>query len=516
VNIHVRIATSLVLLGALVGVGYKFLWPKFDSRRQAETTDARGTKGRIAIGVDNWIGYFPLCADEMRKRLRAQGYVLQCEDDKADYSQRFAKLKSGQLQFAVSTVDAYLSNGAASAFPGAIVAVIDESKGGDAVVAWKDKAVSLESLKGVHTPRIAFTPGSPSEHLLRSAAVHFDIAELRKSQGPWRLETTGSSEALKALLDRKADAAVLWEPDVSRALATEGVIKLLSTAETQRLIVDVLIAGRETLQQNPEMVKVLLATYFDVLRHYREQPEQLAKDVSTETKVASAQVSAMLGGVSWAGLNDNAQTWLGATPSSNGVVDVIQSALRVLTQSGALPGNPLPDQDPYRIINSQFIASAFSLATTGGGGPGLITPNGYSLDQRFTALTDSQWELLREVGSLKALNVSFQSGTAELSYDGKTEIDQMMEVLRHYPRFRIRVRGHTGLGGDAQENQKLSLERAEAVVRYLAVTYNVDPQRARIMGLGSSQPLSRLPAESDRSYQYRLPRVEIALLADSL
>jgi len=513
VNIHVRIATGLLLLGTLFGLGYKFLWPQFDLQRQADTTDARATKGRIVIGVDNWIGYFPLCADEMRKRLRVQGYVLRCEDDKADYAKRFANLKSGQLQFAVSTVDAYLSNGAASAFPGAIVAVIDESKGGDALVSWKDKAISLESLKAAQTPRIAFTPGSPSEHLLRSAAVHFDIAALRKGQGPWRIETTGSSEALKVFLDRKADAAVLWEPDVSRALATPGVVKLLSTAETQRLIVDVLIAGREVLQQNPDMVNVLLSTYFDVLRHYREQPEQLAKDVATETKVTSAQVAAMLGGVAWAGLSDNAQTWLGATPSSNGVVDVIQSTLRVLTESGALSGNPLPDQDAYRIINSQFIAAAFSAATTGGAGSAAI---GASLDQRFLALSDAQWEALREVGSLKSLNVSFQSGTAELSYDGKTEIDQMMEVLRHYPRFRLRVRGHTGLGGDAKENQRLSLERAEAVVRYLTVTYNVDPQRARIIGLGSSQPLGRLPAESDRSYQYRLPRVEIALLADSL
>ena len=367
-NIHVRIATGLLLVGALLGLGYKFLWPKFDAQRQADTTDARGTKGRIVVGVDNWIGYFPLCADEMRKRLRVQGYVLRCEDDKADYAKRFANLKSGQLQFAVSTVDAYLSNGATSAFPGAIVAVIDESKGGDALVAWKDKAVSLEGLKASATPRIAFTPGSPSEHLLRSAAVHFDIEALRKNQGSWRLETTGSSEALKAFLDRKADAAVLWEPDVSRALATQGVVKLLSTAETQRLIVDVLIASREVLQQNPDMVKVLLSTYFDVQRHYREQPDQLAKDVATETKVASAHVAAMLGGVAWAGLSDNAQTWLGGTPTSNGVVDVIQSTLRVLTESSALPGNPLPDQDPYRIINSQFIAAAFATATAGVGG----------------------------------------------------------------------------------------------------------------------------------------------------
>ena len=36
------------------------------------------------IGVDNWIGYFPLCSGEMRKRMRTARDVTVCEDDKAD------------------------------------------------------------------------------------------------------------------------------------------------------------------------------------------------------------------------------------------------------------------------------------------------------------------------------------------------------------------------------------------------------------------------------------------------
>jgi len=269
VNIHAKIGAGLLIIGALAAAGYRFVWPLIESRRQIDITDARGTKGRITIGVDNWIGYFPLCSDELRKRMRAAGYVVRCEDDKADYPKRFANLKDGQLQFAVATVDAYLLNGAGAAFPGAIVAVIDESKGGDALVAWKDKATSLESLKAARTPTIAFTPGSPSEYLLRSAAVHFDIAALRSGKGAWRVETNGSPDALKALLDRKVDAAVLWEPDVSRALAIDGVARLLSTADTQRLIVDVLMPGlngievTSVVKNNLPAAKIVLFTMYD-------------------------------------------------------------------------------------------------------------------------------------------------------------------------------------------------------------------------------------------------------------
>jgi len=38
----------------------------------------------------------------------------------------------------------------------------------------------------------------------------------------------------------------------------------------------------------------------------------------------------------------------------------------------------------------------------------------------------------------------------------------------------------------------------------------------RVRGLGSTQPLPRLADESDRAFQYRLPRVEVSLLSDTL
>jgi outer membrane protein OmpA-like peptidoglycan-associated protein len=514
VNTHVKIAGTLMVVGLVAALGYQYLWPRFEAKRQIDTSDARGVKGRIAIGMDNWVGYFPLCSDQMKKRMRAAGYVLTCEDDQADYAKRMAALRGGVLQFAVATVDAYLLNGPSAGFPGTIVAVIDESKGGDAIVAWQDKAASINALKQGQTPMIAFTPGSPSEHLLRSAAVHFGIPTVGQGQGPWRVATNGSAAALEKLLARKVDAAVLWEPDVTRALAIKGIVKLLSTADTQRLIVDVLIAGRTVLQQDPSMVDTLLQTYFDVVRHYREDAAALARDVASATRLPPDQVDAMLQGVAWASLTDNFQIWLGNTPDANGLVDSIQSTLRVLQESGAIQADPLPDRDPYRIINRQFVGRAFTAAATG-----IITgaaPPPSGTDNRFSPLDEAGWSRLREVGTLKSFNITFQSGTAELSYGGKMELDNMMEILRHYPTFRILVRGHTALGGDPDENLRLSRDRAEAVARYLNVTYNVDPNRVRVLGQGASQPLPQLPGESDRAYQYRLPRVEISLLAEVL
>jgi hypothetical protein len=179
VNTHAKVAITLVALGVFGIAAYKFGWPYVQEQIDRQTSDARDIKAKLVVGVDNWIGYFPLCSGELRKRMRAKGYSLQCEDDKADYPTRMQRLKSGELQFAVATVDSYLLNGPDKGFPGTIVAVIDESKGGDAIVAWKDKIATIEDLKRKSAVRIAFTPASPSEHLIRATSVHFDVTGLR-------------------------------------------------------------------------------------------------------------------------------------------------------------------------------------------------------------------------------------------------------------------------------------------------------------------------------------------------
>ena len=498
-NVHAKFALIVVVIGAIaIGAG-KYFWPMWQEQMQRDTSDAKDTKGRIVVGVDNWIGYFPLCSGEMKKRMRAAGYVLVCEDDKADYAARMQKLREEKLQFAVATVDAYLLNGAAKGFPGTIVAVIDESKGGDAIVAWKDKVANLDALKKMQGVKVAFTPNSPSEHLLRSMAVHFDVPALR-GKGPWRVEADGSSEALKKLLARQSDVAVVWEPDVTRALSNNSIVKLLGTEDTRRLIVDILLVGRTYSTQHPDAVNVLLSTYFQVAKEYRENPQRLEKEVAAETKLPPESVKRLLEGVAWASLSDNAQTWLGATSGTDALVDTIQSTARTLVDAGDFKSHPLPDQDPYRIISRQFIAKLYTGAVTAGAGQG----GQPSLARKFPALSDAGWQALKEVGTLKALPVSFQSGTAELSHEGKLELDRAMETLAHYPNFRVVIKGHTGLRGDPEENQLLSEERAESVARYLGVTYNVDPNRLRVVGLGSKQPLPQLPG------------VELSLVAEAI
>lgn len=514
-NNHVKIVIALFFIGIAAIAGAKFILPMFQDSHQKDTSDAKATKGKITIGVDNWIGYFPLCSPNMKKRMRRSGYVYTCEDDNADYPGRMKNLRKGKIQFAVATVDSYLLNGAAENYPGTIISVIDESKGGDAVVAWKEQIKSIDDLKKGNI-KVAFTPASPSEHLLKALGSHFDVPWLLNKQQPWRVETNGSSDALKAFNNKKVPVAVLWEPDVSRALQQAGTTKILGTQDTRRLIVDVLMVNRDYAQDNADAVMTLLSNYFRVLKTYRESPDNLLKHVIAETKLPKKDAEQMLKGVHWASLNDNAQEWFGITALSNaadeGLIDTIDSALQILLGSQDFSDNPIPDEDPYRLTNSRFVSDLFS---KGIGASHFAVGQQTTTDAlKFSALTVQQWNRLKEVGTLRIRPIVFQSGTAELTLEGKQQLDQAVANLKHYPNFRILVKGHTGLRGDPRVNKQLSQDRAEAVSRYLQVTYDLDEHRMRAIGFGSERPLKRKPGESSRAYGYRLPRVELSLVME--
>jgi outer membrane protein OmpA-like peptidoglycan-associated protein/ABC-type nitrate/sulfonate/bicarbonate transport system substrate-binding protein len=524
-----KVILILFVLGIVGIVGYKFLRPILQDRAAAKASDAVATKGKLAIRYDSWPGYYPLYGLRMKKEMRTQGYVLDGADDGADMEKRMKMLASGEIQFAVATVDAYLLAGAPQKFPGRIITVVDESKGGDAIVAWKDTVPNLEALKavpvgdptgGFQRPpwKIAYTPNSPSHHLLKATASHFGIKGIHKLDKSRKVETKESKEALKVLLDRKVDVAVLWEPDVSKAIASKDIVKILGTENTSRLIVDVLLVNVDFAQKNPEAVSVFLKTYFRVLKHYNDHPENLKKEMRDELKLEAGIVEKMIQGVSWVNLSDNCQEWFGMKVAGRagqlGIIDTIESAIDILRDSGDFSANPLPGGDPYRITQKSFIEEIYKKGIETGfksieGDAG--SPK-QGIDKPFSALTEAQWNALREVGTLKVEPIKFQSGTSDILLEGKELIDKMVASLKSYPTFRILVKGHTAVSGDAEANLTLSLERAEAVARYLKVTHGIDENRIRFVGFGGTKPLPREAKESNREYEDRSRRVEVSLL----
>lgn len=503
------IAGIVLVIGLLI-VGYlKFYTVEQSKDITLNTSDAANFKYNLKIGVDSWTGYYPLCSKYFRSSLRNAGIQLQCVNDNADLNKRFNELKRGDLDFAVSTVDAYLALGREHQFPGTIVSVIDESKGGDALVCYADMVASIDELKTVSSIRVALTPDSPSEHLLRALAVHFDVTLFQKP-GAWKLAANGSEDALAKFKNKQVDCAVVWEPDVTKALQIDGARKIIGSEDTERLIVDVLLASRKMVQNNPQLIETILSVYFDTLVYYQQNPSSFIQELSKASDLSSKAAQDMLNGVRWVSLSENTLDWYSSkgTARNEYLVESIQSANHILNAVKVLNGNPLPSGDPYSILNSTFVTTLFDKQ--------IITEPGNNnivAAMRFAVLDANEWAKLTNVGTLKVRKVVFSQSNSDLSMDAKRQLDEAVSDLSHYPNFRILIKGHTGTNGDPEANRKLSFSRAKAVMRYLTIVHGIDEQRMFALGVGSDDPLIQAQTEGLRAYQARLPRVELQLKA---
>ncbi|MCI5222934.1 MAG: hypothetical protein D3924_09740 [Candidatus Electrothrix sp. AR4] len=520
-NKRVTGALLLLVLGAATLVGVKeLLIPALNEKKQSSTSDAVRIKGKVRLALDNWIGYFPLRSNEMKGFMRRGGWNLVWTDDKADYRTRMEQLHKGEIDAAVATVDSYLLNGSRFDFPGSIIAVIDESKGGDAIVARKQQAENLDSVKGAKNLKIAFTPNSPSHYLLKAAADHFNVPELLPTQKKNKIETEGSEGALKKLLGKGADIAVLWEPDVSRALADKNIVKLLGTEDTERLIVDILLVNRDFMQDEPEAVDLLLRSYFKVLKQYRDNPDLLKKHVVDETGLSKKIAQTMLQGVRWITLTENCEQWFGIVQSGGQaremISDTIESAATTLVNAGDFSTSPVPDQNPYRLVKSSYLKDLYEKSLGGftKQAAGASSKGTDSLTAPFSSLDTAAWERLREVGTLKIQPIIFQHGSTELDMFAAEVMNEAVARLQHYPNFRVVIRGHTGLRGDPEQNKALSQHRADAVAAFLQEKFHINTNRLQAMGYGAERPLQRLPEESKKAYEQRLLRVEIVLVRE--
>ncbi len=85
--------------------------------------------------------------------------------------------------------------------------------------------------------------------------------------------------------------------------------------------------------------------------------------------------------------------------------------------------------------------------------------------------------------------ITFEQGRADIRRESLPTLDSAYLVLTEFPSIRLEVSGHTSSEGDAQTNQQLSQDRAQAVKDYL-VQKGVDPARIQVRGAGSSEPIA--------------------------
>lgn len=250
------------------------------------TLSARNVQAKepFRITMNDWVGFGPLFLAKDKGffgDLPVDLNFIMLEGD------RRAALYSGRVEMVCDTIDIFENNRTTADYTGKIVFAIDESFGGDGIVA-KQEIQTINDLRG---KTAASEPGMPSHFVLQVA--------LRKhgmTLKDMKMQDMASADGVSAFISGRVDAAGAYEPYTTMAIQKrKGAHLLVSSRDFPGLITDVAIVSNEMLQNRREDVRQVYAgwtkaiDYFKINRkeavavmapHFKLSPEEFEKTIS--------------------------------------------------------------------------------------------------------------------------------------------------------------------------------------------------------------------------------------------
>ncbi len=384
---------------------------------------------------------------------------------------------------------------------GRAVIVVDNTQGGDAVIA-RDAAV--QRIEDLTNKSVALLQYTPSHGMLIDAIDNSSMTARGKKQ----VKTVfikpegGTAEVRAAFVAGNVDAAVLWDPDLSLALRdVKGAHVIYSTKTATNLIYDVMVCDQRELAkpENQAVFQKFVDGWLEGVTASRANPDQ-AVDALVATKeyfkVLAAKegkpfVKGLFANLVWTDLADNARI-LGLAGGVNHYERVYGRFDQIYRAEGSLANPKSPVVSPQDSFDYRFIKAA--LARDASAAAQAAKPvETFSEKGRASALA-------APASVTKPVAVSFASGSSELSKRAQQTVDKdMVPFIENNGSAYFEVSGNTDSVGSAPVNQALSEARALAVASYLEKQWEIPKTRLRVVGHGSSRPLCNEanPASAD-------------------
>jgi len=437
-------------------------------------------------GADAFGSYFTLQQMQMSGTDVEHGFHLGIvpfflDDDPAyDVSeeQRNALLQAGEWDCLLTTLDAVALDS-----PGVITAIVDESAGADQL--W---ARDLDTINELQGQRITFARNSVGEYFVYYA---LSIARLNPRFDVTLVPQDSVADAVAAFNNREADAVSGWEPDIYEAEETGGV-PLLSSSQL-RIVIDVMVTSRQSINNEPELVQDFHNAWFDTLKDQIEDFDTAAAQIAAwghndwtfvYPETASDDLSAWLESVAQATLSNNATVMRDTRP----IINRLEIARRVWAAAGL----EVAEEEASELIDPGFVARAGQQAA--------LATSGNPVNDTFSigANIDLSTVGTEEAATLAVLpcrRFTFLPDSTELTLESRRILDEcVLPTMSQSVGLLLEVKGSSAWPENdppytEEEILAFAEARAESVVDYL-VSQGLD--RARFIVTAT------LPPESHR------------------
>ena len=298
----------------------------------------------IKIAHSTWVGYGPLYIARDKGIFKKNGLdvdLIVVEDPK----ERFPTLMADKIDVIASTVDAtllYLKTPKDFQY----VVAIDDSNGGDGIVANKD-IKTVADLKG---KQVAVNEGSVSEFYLNVL-----LAKAGLKESDLKPVNMTAADAGTAFVSKRVEAAVTWEPWLSKGKATDHGHLLVDSSTTPGLITDALIVKSSWVAAHKKETAALVKSWNEAVAYYRDHSDEsiaiMAKGVGGWLKDPK-DFKETLPGIKFYGAADN-KTFFGTKDKPGPLYQTVKSAIDIWSSHGKVQVKVTPeDLIDYSFVNS--------------------------------------------------------------------------------------------------------------------------------------------------------------------
>jgi NitT/TauT family transport system substrate-binding protein len=309
--------------------------------QETHTTNQAGAR-KYRIGLGPWIGFGPLYLAHDKGFFKDAG----CEVELivlTGIAERNSALKSGRIDALAAPVD-YFVLSAGNNLEATIVMAIDESVGGDGIIARKE-ITRFEDLRG---KRLAFQRGLPSEFFVRALLLQHGVRMSEVQTVDMETDQAGA-----AFISGKVDAAAVWEPWLTKAREQGGGHVLASTKQFPNLIVDCLGFNQKRLAEDQAGAKAVVDSIFRAIDYWKEHSEEANAVMAPHFQVDAKKYGAILEGVRFCDRPRNRE-FFGTAETPGPIFDVARRASDIWLEAGIIKA-AVP---AAKIINAQLLSSA--------------------------------------------------------------------------------------------------------------------------------------------------------------
>jgi NitT/TauT family transport system substrate-binding protein len=314
--------TMTRLLGLLATTAFTMAMP-FMAPVAANAADTP-----VHVICNNWSGFAPVFVASDLGYFKTLGLkvTVQVDDEQSD---ALAGIERGDIDVDMRTVDDYQRRPRSPPTPGVMIGTIDESDGGDGVVA--DGTIkSVSDLKG---KTVAMETDIPAYLLLQ---LELDRAGL--SYKDVHIKQVAGSDALSVFSDKSIAAIGTFQPFMDQAVkidARRGAHILISSASYPGTIIDAIIVNQSKLKADPATFKKFLIGIYKAIAYYNTDPANFIRLSAPHFDLSAADFKASIdGSLTYTSLT-TAQKYFGTADKPGPIYGVFGTLMKLNLANGA-------------------------------------------------------------------------------------------------------------------------------------------------------------------------------------